>query len=193
MLLHCSSPWRQVRTLTPWRAVSDAARDADSALLFLQLLPLVPAGLRESQRGCCPGWLGACPPCSLRMHGRGVEGLLGCGSQPVVTTRPVLAAGSGAGDGAGLHPCPGGGRHHRQEGAAHQTALPFRQRLHQGDLPCLPPGPRWNCSAPSPPCLCSQAPRLAGVGAFSLWLLALLSSPQKSFQFPGEGGGGIAA
>lgn len=45
-------------------------------------------------------------------------------------TYPVLAAGSRAGDGAGVHSRPGSGRHHRQEGAAHQTALPLRQRLH---------------------------------------------------------------
>lgn len=47
---------------------------------------------------------------------------------------PVLAAGSGAGDGTSVHPRPGCGRHHWQEGPAHQTTLPLRQRLHQGDL-----------------------------------------------------------
>lgn len=117
---------------------------------------------------------------------RGVEGLLGGGPWPVVVTRPVSAAGSGAGDGAGLHPRPGRGRYHRQEGPAHQTALPLRQRLHQGDLLRVP-----GRTAPlhRPLAFVPRRPCLAGVGAFSPWLLALLSSLQKSFQFPGEGGG----
>lgn len=101
-----------------------------------------------------------------------MEGLPGSAPWPVGITCPVLAAGSRAGDGAGVHSCPGGGRHHRQEGAAHQTALPFRQRLHQGDLLFLLPGPGMGeySASISHPLLCSQTHLASiGAGAYSLW------------------------
>jgi len=58
-----------------------------------------------------------------------------------------VPAASGAGDGARLHPRAGGGCHHRQEGPAHQAALPVRKCLHQGRValvgtPPLPASPR---------------------------------------------------
>lgn len=84
-----------------------------------------------------------------RLCGSWVEGLLGPASPHSLVFGKeslVLAAGSRAGDGTGVHPRPGCGRHHRQEGPAHQTALPVRQRLHQGDLLLRPPGPSINSS-----------------------------------------------
>lgn len=72
---------------------------------------------------------------------------------------PFYAAGSRARDGAGVYSRPGGGRHHRQKGAAHQAALPFRQRLHQGDLLCLLPGPRQRSALlPSPATFVPRCP-----------------------------------
>ena len=150
-------------------------------LPLAQLLPFIPAGHRESSRRCSPGWpLGACTPFSLRMHGRGVEGLVGCGTGPAVMTRLVSAAGSGAGDGAGVHSRPGGGRHHRQEGAAHQTALPFRQRLHQGDLLCVLPGPRCGSALlPSPSASAARCPFWPVLGPLSCGMAEIHSTEQN--------------